>query len=425
VLANDTTLNNNNLILLKTKLDELGINAESFEILQNTFGDIDIEIEKAFNLYEWGTIIKNIEADFGFKINDIIDDDDVKQAFLQAIYVKNNGVADIIQKHNITSKDKHGIVKTYNLFDGFDLSLYEINELAMAIKFNNKESIQNILKNNNPKMYSDLDYDTFSNTAQFESNIYELSILLEKIKPLDSPNPKCNIGKVNSSDLILDCPDEKLITRIERGAQYSPKGKTNTYNTDVLLKSNLVTEEAIIALKQSGIDLSSATEKSPFPITGKTIDYHIGNIIEKYEQYGISSLTNREIHAITDYCKNLYKNNNSYKNTMDQLCDKNQNIDNLRSRLAAIRKELDTKLSGSSLAVEDHFIGRVVDRNYLKICTLSNDDFGKFIQEIKQHNDVKKLGDGSQCDITVNIGKDPIRIKIEKNNNKLVLVTII
>ncbi len=401
------------------------INNSALAKLRAAFEDNGLNLDETFSEYELKSLIASIEKDFGFKINDIINEQEVIEVFIQAGRTKFNGTAEIILNHSLISKDKAGVTKVYNLFDGFDLSLYEINELSKAVKFQDKNNILKILKNNNPDLYTQLNYDAISETAQFESNIYELSMQLNNLKIKENKSPKCNIGKVNSQELLLDCDDGNMRTKIERGASYAANGKINVYNTEVLLKSNLATEEAIAALKYSDIDINTATQNSKFSITGKDISYNISDIIQKYEKFGITSLTSREVHAITDFCKKLYSENTYYKSTLDKLCNNNKNTQKLRGSLAAIRKELDTKLSNTSLIADDHFIGRIADRNYLKLCSASKESFNNFVREIEQHREVKKLGNGSQCDITVSFDGEPLRIKIEKNNNKLILVTII
>jgi len=401
------------------------INNPELGKLRAAFEENGLNLDETFSEYELKSIIASIEKDFGFKINDIINEPEVIEAFIQAGRTKFNGTAEIILNHSLISKDNKGVTKIYNLFDGFDLSLYEINELSKAVKYQDKNNILKILKNNNPDLYALLNYDAISETAQFESNIFELSMKFNNLKIKENKSPKCNIGNVNSQELLLDCDDGNLRTKIERGAPYAANGKFNVYDTEVLLKSNLATEEAIATLKQSGIDITTATQNSKFSIIGKDISYNISDIILKYEKFGISSLTSREIHAITDFCKKLYSENTYYKNTLDKLCDNNKNLQKLRGSLAAIRKELDTKLSNTSLIAGDHFIGRIADRNYLKLCSASKESFSNFVRDIEQNRDVKKLGNGSQCDITVSFEGEPLRIKIEKNNGKLILVTII
>ncbi|MCD7878589.1 MAG: hypothetical protein LUG16_01490, partial [Candidatus Gastranaerophilales bacterium] len=287
---------------------DISSNREKFE---NSFNCTEEEINNIIkesiqggSQYNLDSIIANLE------LNDISVDDFIKLVNKNLDGESFEDFGDIAISEALKSLTVYKNLTHNNVFDGFKLSLEEIDELYPAITEGDVNKIYEILSNNNSEIAK-----AFKQNGIIENNISTIySSATDSGFSAINPDNIVDIGEINGKNKKIFFPDGTTVSHVK-----------SDINSSDLIKSNLMTMDLIDLCTKNNIELPDGKIRIT-PEYGDAIklDVSIQEIAEKAQNSGIDSLSSQEIHALTDTFDNMYNDNSSFKKQVENYIKQNQ-----------------------------------------------------------------------------------------------------
>ena len=287
-------------------------------------------------------------------------------------YISNNpceGVCGFIKKC-IKTKEYKSMINENGYFSPYRLSLPEIVKIKDALIGSDLATLNEILKKNNLNIYNKLG-DTSKYANQLQS-IADNIIKLEKYN-LEKILKKQELDvSINGQNKIIHA-NEKIPT------------STRRIKIDFLelIKSNLLTLDCIDIAIDKNIQVPKTISWKT--IYGEELTFTTQELLKKVQKNGFTSLTDPEIHALTECFANLYETNATFAKNIESLTTNKCN--KIYSYVHGIKSQADSILQGSGLEIREHCIMRMLDRNVYN--PIDNTKMGKIASFQELMTDIK------------------------------------
>ena len=320
-------------------------------------------------------------------------------------------------------------VKNCSYLDSFNLEFKDIYAIQECLNGVGDEMYTKL-----PEILKSIDSDIFEQLGGMQGFVSVVQDMSDSIQnayiAFGVINPDNLIEfpvRINGEEKILIFPETSKLPPLTGSGKVQPDAET-------LLKSNMITSEALAIAKETGVDLTGfATNKSRMFAQDASelvsIDYLLSDIVTKAEKNGFSSLTPHETHVLTDYLRNAYRSNDQFKKALDKEIRNSHGLGNIVNEIYRYVQAMNSA-AGSALnkagidnvTFDDHFFMRMIDRNLMSTVDNSTGevlDFNSLITFIAQKakdskvNNLKfvNLGNAGGVTIIIERGSGKITIK--------------
>ncbi len=307
------------------------------------------------------------------------------------------------------SMQQHSLVQNSGFFDSYKLSLEESSAILHAIDKYDTNELSKILRANNASVF-----EAIGGEQYIQKNIINISNGFSDMQGIQGITPDNLVklsAKINGEDKYFVFKNASTIT-----------SSSSTPNFETLIKSNMITTDALDVVKECGIDLPKQIKCTFKDLDGNNFDYlfDTAELLAKINEKGYGSLTSREVHALTDTLKNLYKSDSNFAkkiSTNKAIQTKGKAV---YDAVSYLKQNAQAALKNTNVEIDDHAFMRMIDRN---IATVSSNADGTlldtvtYIQKLAQQAEMSSAKGLKEAVLESYGGSDGIRMIIKKMPN--------
>lgn len=314
------------------------------------------------------------------------------------------------------SIEKHSLIQNSSFFDSYNLSLNESSEIYELINMGDVNGLASLLSKNNSELFNSI-----GGQEYLQKNIYNIQN--------DFLNQGMKLGKYVSADNMMELPVD--INGQEKCFIFPNSTTVSHINSDVnfetLIKSNMITTDVIDIAQSNGIKLPSKIKCTLKDANGSNFDFifDTNTVLAKIKNEGYDSLSSREIHALTDALKDLYKSNSTFKAKVNGNKSLVQKSKVIYDYVGYLKQKAQSALRNTNVVIDDHAYMRMIDRNLASVVDNSTGaivDFDNYITMLAKQAETASSKGSKDAVLKGVEGSNGIRMIINKTDNGKVLI---